>query len=250
MKNIIIANWKMNLDESDSLKLAKEYYNNIKTNRNTEVVIAPSFPMIKEIQKIFSGTDFILSSQDIAAQESGAYTGEVSAKMLKDLGCKYVIIGHSERRSVMGETNEMINKKLNQCFNAGLSPILCIGETLQENKDDKRDYVLVQQLQQALSNVNGLPEKELVIAYEPVWAIGSGQYMEPKDIQLVQSIVKRVIFSLYSEKFYNEKVRLIYGGSVNSINASDFLSEENISGLLVGTASLDSSVFRNIVEQA
>lgn len=250
MKKIIIANWKMNLDEKETIDLAKAYYKNIKPKRNTEVVITPSFPMLKEVQKIFSGTDFILGSQDVAAQESGAYTGEVSSKMLKDLGCKYVVVGHSERRMFMGETNEEINKKLNQCFNMGLSPILCIGETLQENKDDKREYVLVQQLQQALSKVNGLPENELVIAYEPVWAIGSGQYMEAKDIQLIQSIVKRVIFSLYSEKFYNEKVRLIYGGSVNSINANDFLSQENISGLLVATASLDVSAFRNIVEQA
>jgi triosephosphate isomerase (TIM) len=250
MKKIIIANWKMNLDQKETIDLAKSYYKNVKPKRNTEVVIAPSFPMLKEVQKIFSGTNFILGAQDVAAQESGAYTGEVSSRMLKDFGCKYVLVGHSERRLFMNETNEIINKKINQCFNMGLSPILCVGETLQENKDDKREYILVQQLQQALSKVNGLPENELVIAYEPIWAIGSGQFMEAKDLQTIQSIVKRVIFSLYSEKFYNEKVRLIYGGSVNSINANDFLSEENISGLLVATASLESGAFRNIVEQA
>ena len=250
MKKIIIANWKMNLDDKETTNLAKEYYKNIKSKRNVEVVLAPSFPFLKDVKKVISGTSLILGSQDVAAQEKGAYTGEVSSKMLKDLGCKYVVVGHSERRQFMGETNETINKKLNQCFNMGLSPILCIGETLEENKDDKRDYVLVQQLQQALSKVNGLPENELVIAYEPVWAIGSGQYMEPKDMQLIQRVVKRVISSLYSEKFCNEKVRLIYGGSVNSINANDFLTQDNVFGLLVGIASLDAGVFRNIVDQA
>lgn len=249
MKNIIIANWKMKLNEKQSIQLAKEY-RKIKVKRTVEVVVAPSFPMLNEVVGILKGTDLIVGAQNVAVQASGTFTGEVSSEMLSDLGCKYVIVGHSERRTKMNETDEMINKKINQVYHAKMTPILCIGETLEENKIGQRDSVLVRQLQRDLSKVDCLPEKELVIAYEPIWAIGSGQYMEPEEMQIIQRVVKRAISSLYSEKFYDEKVRLIYGGSVNNINAKDFLAQNNVRGLLIATASLEANSFNEIVKQA
>lgn len=249
MKKIIVANWKMNLSFQKTKQLA-ERYRKIKIPKSVEIAVAPSFPFLFEVNRIVKHEGFKLASQNIAAQAEGAYTGEVSGSMLHEIGCQYVIVGHSERRLYVSESDEMINKKVNQCYHNNLIPILCVGESLQENKDGQRDSVLVKQIQRALDKVDGLPENQLVVAYEPVWAIGSGQYVEPEQMQEVQRVIKRAVVSLYSEKFYDEKVRLLYGGSVNSVNAKAFINQPGVDGLLVATASLEAEMFEDIINQA
>ncbi len=250
MKQLLIGNWKMELNEKQSLELAFQMKKRLAKITNIEIAIAPSFVYLKEIKNLLSKSNLQLAGQTVAYAEKGKYTGEVSASTLKEVGCNYVIVGHSERRHKMGETDEMINRKINQVLAQGMIPVLCIGETFEEKKQGQTDSVLVRQLQKALTKVDHLPEKEIVIAYEPVWAIGTGQFMQAEELDSFQRLVKRTIASLYSEKFYQEKVRFLYGGSVNSIIAKDFWISEQVNGLLVGGASLDIEEFYNIALQA
>lgn len=250
MPKYLIANWKMNLLAGSSLELAEKYKQKLKGIKGLELAVAPSALYLDQLGKFFRKTNIKLVAQNVAAQDQGAWTGEVSAKMLKEIGCGYVIVGHSERRHKMGETNEMVNKKINQCFNNGLTPILCIGETEDEKEAGRRNSVLVKQLQTALDKVNGLPENKLLIAYEPVWAIGTGLNMSAAAMFEVERLVKRTLSGLYSEKFYDTEVSLIYGGSVSSINAQEFWNLDFMQGMLVGTASLDAVEFELIAQQA
>ncbi|MFH0779649.1 MAG: triose-phosphate isomerase [Parcubacteria group bacterium] len=246
----LIANWKMNLNEDASLNLAKKYKKRLKGFKNLTIVIAPDLLYLKEIKQDLGKSTIKVCGQNVAAEEKGAYTGEVSAQMLKEIGCDFAIVGHSERRINLNETSELVNKKMNQCYNAGLVPILCVGETMEERLKGQTEAVLTRQLHGALGRVNGLPESDLFIAYEPVWAIGSGKNMDPSEFQAVYRIIKRVLSSLFSEKFYEEKVRLLYGGSVSSINAKDFWIAPHIHGLLVATGSLEMDEMYNIAMQA
>jgi triosephosphate isomerase (TIM) len=249
MKQLLIGNWKMNMQRDASLELAFQLKKRLKKITQLEVVVSPSFPYLHEVNSLLAKSHIKLAGQTVASQDNGSYTGEVSATMLKELGCAYAIVGHSERRHKMGETDEMINKKINQCYHAGLIPVLCIGETYEQKKNGQSDSVLVRQLQYALSKVDGLPENKLVVAYEPVWAIGTGTYMDPAEVSVFQRTIKRTLSSLYSEKFYDSNVRFLYGGSVNSINAKGFWVAEYIDGMLVGGGSLDPEEFYNIAFQ-
>jgi len=239
MKPLIIANWKMNPQE---LKEAKRLFNfvkrGIKKIKNVEIVICPPFVYLPNllIPKTYNQNPK-LGAQDVFWEEKGAFTGEISAKMLKNLGCEYVIVGHSERRK-LGETDEMINKKLKAALKAKLKPILCIGETERERKEGKTFKVLKAQLKATLKNISNakLQTSNLVLAYEPVWAIGTGNPCRPED-------ATKVLFFL--RKF--TKVPILYGGSVNSKNAKDYI-KVGFDGLLVGGASLDSKEFIEIIK--
>jgi triosephosphate isomerase (TIM) len=253
MKKLLIANWKMKLKESDSIDLAKKYIEKLNKSRNVEVIIAPTMLYLSKIASLLKKSNLKLASQNIAVMESGALTGETSAEMVHEAGCKYTLVGHSERRHKMHETDDEINKKINLAYDNGLIPVLCIGETLKDKNDGQRDTVLTIQLRNALSKVDNLPDKQLIIAYEPVWAIsssGSGLLMEAEEMYTVARIVKRVLSSLYSESFYEEKVKLLYGGSINSIIAKDFWNIEILDGLLVGSASLDAQEMSTIALQS
>jgi len=249
MQKILIANWKMNLDVEKSLNLAKQYKKNLRTLKGLELVVAPSIPLIIPIKDIFGSAKISLSGQNVAAFSEGAYTGEVSAKMLKQIGCGYSLVGHSERRQHLVEADEMIHKKIVQSYAAGITPVLCVGESLKEKESGGRDAVIINQLQRALSKVEALPDKEIIIAYEPVWAIGTGVSVEREDLIHVERIIKRALSSLYSENFYNEKVSLLYGGSVNSVNVSVFWGIDKLAGFLVGTSSLEANEFLKIAIQ-
>ena len=252
---LLIANWKMYLNEKKTTTLVSEYIKKFKKLNKVKVIVAPSDLYLSGVSKKLGKTKIKLASQDVASQDKGAYTGEVSASMLHEIGCLYALVGHSERRK-MGETDEQINKKLVQCYHNRIIPILCLGENLEEKIAGQRASVLARQLRNAISKVDGLPENELIIAYEPVWAISSGRSKEvkeivsPEEMYTVSRIIKRDIASLYSEKFYNEKVKLLYGGSVNSIVAKEFWNVDVVGGLLVGGASLDAEEFYNIAFQA
>jgi len=249
MKKVLIANWKMNLLEDASLQLAEKYHKALKKTKNVEIVIAAPFVYLNQLRDLLRKGNISLAAQDVAGQEKGAYTGEVSAAMVKGAGCKYCLVGHSERRQKLGETDALINQKINQCYNVGLTPVLCVGENFTERDGNRSESVIVNQLQAALRDVNGLPESELIIAYEPIWAIGTGKYLEAPHIQPIERVIKRTLGNMFSEKFYDDKVKLLYGGGVNSIIAPHYWNAEFLAGILVGSASLDAEEFGHIAEE-
>lgn len=240
---MLIGNWKMNLNETQSLALAEKLRTKFKKWKGPAIAVAPSFLYLKQVKEILAKTPVVLAGQDVAPTEKGSATGEISGRMLYEIGCRYAIVGHSERRIMLGETNEMILRKINLCYNNGLVPIVCVGETEEQKLAGQTASVLVEQLQSALAKVNGLPENDLIIAYEPVWAVNTEQYLDPAELCSIRLLVKRTIVNIFSESFYNEKVRFIYGGSVSSINAKDYWAADCSDGLLVGAASLDADEF-------
>ncbi|MFH1428065.1 MAG: triose-phosphate isomerase [Patescibacteria group bacterium] len=250
MKNkIIIANWKMKLTLAESVDLAKKYKDKFKNFKQGEVVICPCFLVIDEISKLFRKTKLKVGAQNVFWEESGAYTGEISPNMLKAEGCSYVIVGHSERRKYLLENYEMIHQKVKAVLNIeNMIPIVCIGEDTKDRKTDRRDFVLVDQLQQALGGIDILPNQQIIIAYEPIWAIGSGVAIEPSEAEYAHKIIRLALNDLFEMKVVNENIRIIYGGSISSKNVKGFVGLENLDGLLVGGASLDVNEFFKIAK--
>jgi len=256
MEPLIVANWKMNpITLAEVKNLFNSVKNGIKNIKNAKVVICPPFVYLSNIQYLKSNIK--LGAQDCFWEEKGAFTGEISPLTLKNLGCEYVIIGHSERRK-LGETDEMINKKIKAALSAKLKPILCIGETGEERKQGKTFKVLKNQLKNDLkyliSNIYYL--KSLIIAYEPVWAIGTGNSCEPREAKKVYLFLRKISHQLINSRAsYNSEGicsgsanKLLYGGSVNSENAASYIQEANFQGLLVGGASLNAQEFIKIVK--
>ncbi len=245
MKKLIVANWKMNpLSVKDAVALAKAC-------DKKGVVICPPFPFILSVAKVLHNAT--LGAQDCAWEEGGAYTGEVSAVQLKDCGVKYVIIGHSERRRYFKENNAMVARKIAACVQAGLTPILCVGETQKEKEQGLRDTVIVRQVRGGL---NGLPHpspllgKErgfggsVIIAYEPVWAIGTGVSCAPEQAAQAHRIIRQTMNAKIPH--LAEEIKVIYGGSVDASKAAGFLAQKEIDGLLVGGSSLKPEEFHKI----
>lgn len=246
---IIIANWKMKLMLAESLEMAKKFEEKFKGFNKGEVVVCPSFIILNEIGKMFKKTNLKLGAQNVFFEESGAYTGEISPTMLVEAGCQYVIIGHSERRRFLLENYAMIHQKVKEVLNiADLTPVVCIGEESEERKTDKRDFVLVDQLQQALGGINILESQQIVVAYEPVWAIGSGLAIEPAEAEYAHKIIGLALKDMFGLGVVKNNFRIIYGGSVTSKNVKSFADLENIDGLLVGGASLDPDEFYKIAK--
>ncbi|MCX6796152.1 MAG: triose-phosphate isomerase [Candidatus Falkowbacteria bacterium] len=243
MKNnkgkIILANWKMRLDLKQTRDLAHEMVKKFKNFSNGIVGICPNFISLPDVKKIISGSSLALGAQNVFWEEVGAYTGEISPKMLTEVGCDYVLIGHSERREFLQENYEMIHKKIKVVLSASeITPVICIGENWDERKTDRRNFVLYDQMHQALSGVDLKEDREIIIAYEPIWAIGSGTAIEPEEAQYAHKIIKMTLSDMFGEKIVNKNFKVIYGGSVNGQNAKDFVNLENLDGLLVGGASL------------
>jgi len=241
MKKIIIANWKMRLSYPESLVLAKKLFENCQDNKN-KIVICPGYLALPAVANILKGSLIYLGAQDSAVANSGAYTGEVSPRDLKSLGAKYVILGHSERRSHFHENSAIINDKILAALNNKLIPILCVGEKLTERKLGQTKEVIVDELRRALKGVKLKTEASLIIAYEPVWAIGNGQAIDLLIASEIHEFISQQAF-----KILKKKVAVIYGGSVNAQNASGFLEQPAIAGLLVGTASWKLAEFRKII---
>lgn len=248
-KTYIIANWKMNLLPKDAVFQAKQIVKKYKSkkNNNTEVVICPTFTEIPAIAKIVQSTDIFLGAQDVFWEEKGSYTSGVSAKTLKDYGCKYVIVGHSERRKYQHETNETINLKIKTAFANGLIPILCIGETFAERQAGQKESVLFDQLSSALHEVWLKKNDRLLIAYEPVWVIGSGQAVDPDEAEITQAAIKRSLLEFLPATVVSDNISVLYGGSVNGMNVKNFLTKPSIDGVLVGRASIDVDNFEPII---
>lgn len=241
---LIVANWKMHVSLKRGRELAREI-NNESTITGVEIVICPPFTHLKVVGRQL--TDVRLGAQDVFWEVRGPYTGEISPKTLLELGCTYVIVGHSERRTHLAETDEMINRKIKAAFKAGLVPILCIGEALEQRERGDTLQVISEQLKLDLSGLKEI--KELVISYEPVWAIGTGQPVEPADLEEAARYIRGFIEEKFDPKVAGQ-VRLLYGGSVVAENVLDFLNTDGINGVLVGGASINLTDFMNLIRQS
>jgi len=246
MKKVLIANWKMNLGLKPALSFAKKIKKDLV--KNLQIVLAPTFPYLLPMAKELKNSQIKLAAQDIAAWDKGAYTGEVSGKMLKEVGCSQVIIGHSERRQYLHETDQLINAKIKQALASNLQPIICVGETLEEKKQGQRDTILVQQIKNDLSKIKNLCQRKIIIAYEPIWAIGTGQMVEPTDLEAAYRVIKNSVAKICSSMYFDSKVTFIYGGSIDSKSVEPFLLLPYLQGFLVGGASLDEPEFVKIAK--
>ncbi|MDC0079372.1 triose-phosphate isomerase [Pseudomonadota bacterium] len=238
MSLCLVANWKLNGSKAFNTQWALEFFRNFNGNDFSSLGIAPPSLYIEHLKSVIGDHDIKIGSQNIDLEETGARTGEISASMIKDLGCAFSIIGHSERRLLFYETNQMICQKLIQANNNSIIPILCIGESAEENESNNTYNVLQQQITEALENANEL--SSLVIAYEPVWAIGSGKTPNPEEINSVHEMIKDVVQSRFPKIGLKS---VLYGGSVNYNNASSLFEQKNIDGALIGGASLDGREF-------
>ena len=238
MSLCLVANWKLNGSKEFNTQWALEFFRNFNGKNFSYLGVAPPSIYIDHIKALLAGQEIKIGSQNIDLEQSGARTGEISASMIKDLGCSFSIIGHSERRLLFQETNQMIGQKLIQANNNSIIPILCIGESAEENQSNNTHNVLEQQIVEALGNANEL--SSLIIAYEPVWAIGSGKTPNPEQINSIHEMIKDVVQSRFP-KIGLESV--LYGGSVNLENAISLFGQKNVDGALIGGASLDGREF-------
>ncbi|SET74609.1 triosephosphate isomerase [Natronincola peptidivorans] len=242
---IIAGNWKMHNTTEEALKLVKELKSE-SGKTDVKIVICCPFTVLSEVSKEIKGSSIKLGAQNMHWEDQGAYTGEISADMLKEQGVEYVIIGHSERRQYFNETDETVNKKVKKALEKDLIPILCVGETLEERETEKTYEVVKAQTIKALDNVSEEKMKKIVIAYEPVWAIGTGKTASAEDANAVIAYIREVIKEKYSEEV-SEIVPIQYGGSVKAVNAAEIMNQEDIDGALVGGASLKAEEFLAIV---
>lgn len=248
MKKLIIANWKCN---PETLKEAQKMFLALKAgtkNDKAEVVVCPPFIYLTEAKKVFGNGTIKIGSQNCFWENKGAFTGEVSPTMLGNLGVRYVILGHSERVTIMGETNDMTAKKVKATLAAGLTPVVCIGETLEERNKSITFQIIEKELKESLKSIKKQQAEEIVVAYEPLWAISTNQGMvcTPDDALTVALYIKKLMGEIYGRKA-KESVKVLYGGSVGLDNANSYLENEAIDGLLVGGASLNIKEFLSIV---
>jgi triosephosphate isomerase len=250
-KTIIAGNWKMFKTITEAIELA----NGLKRElfqidySNMEVVLCPPFTALVEVSEVLADSGIQLGAQDCYWQDEGAFTGEISCKMLKDAGCKFVIVGHSERRQFFGETNESVNKKLKAALGHGLTPIVCVGETLSERERGLSFGVLDDHLIKGLKDISGEEVKKIVIAYEPVWAIGTGKTATPEEAQASQKYIRDLLIKMYN-KDIADNTRIQYGGSVKPDNIVALMQGQDVDGALVGGASLQVESFGEIVKKA
>ncbi|HEX9896690.1 MAG TPA: triose-phosphate isomerase [Dehalococcoidales bacterium] len=241
----VAGNWKMNTTLNEGIKLVAEMRPGIESTQNIEVALCPPFISLTVIHNLLSGSKIKLGAQNLFYEEKGAFTGEISPMMLAGL-CEYVILGHSERRQYFGETSEIVSRKVNSAIKAGLKPILCIGENLTEFEAGKTEEIVTGQLLKSLAGVD--PSPGLVIAYEPVWAIGTGKAATGERANEVISLIRQTITGLYDKNFAYG-LRILYGGSVTGDNIAEFVGQAEIDGALVGGASLKTDQFISIVRK-
>ncbi|MFH1610866.1 MAG: triose-phosphate isomerase [Patescibacteria group bacterium] len=257
MKKIyLIANWKMQLNKSDSVRLAVEVCKSASAtnsfcataDKNLEVVLCPSYVHLSNVARKIKNSGIKLGAQNAFYHDKGSYTGEVSPSQLKELEVDYVIIGHSERREYLNETDEDVNRKVKITLENNLVPIICVGETMQEKQDEKADIVIIKQINKALQDIELKDNQKLIIAYEPVWVIGTGKAVDPKEAEHAIEVIKYNLMEHFSEEIIDKHISIVYGGSVNADNINDFLKIDLIEGALVGGASLSADKFIPIIK--
>jgi triosephosphate isomerase (TIM) len=243
---IIVGNWKMHKTTAEAVTLVKALKESTASVQDIDIGVAPPFTALMAVAEALRGSAIFVAAQNLHWEAQGAYTGEISAAMLTDVGCTRVIIGHSERRQYFAETDATVNRKLKAALNAELEPILCIGETLEQREGNATFGVLEQQLRQGLSDIAAEGMQRLVLAYEPIWAIGTGKTASPAQAQEVHAFIRGLLGDLYGKALADE-VRIQYGGSVNAGNVQTLLTQPDVDGALVGGASLEASAFAQIV---
>ena len=246
-KKIVAGNWKMNTNISEGISLAIKIRElSSQFNENVEVITIPPFTHITEISNIFSDTNIKIGAQNCASENNGAFTGEISAEMIKSFGVEYTIIGHSERRAYYSETNEILNKKINLCLKNKLTPIYCCGENLDQRETNNHFNIVKTQISEGLFSLSKKDFEKIIIAYEPVWAIGTGVTATPDQAQEIHEFIRNLI----SEKYGTEtaqNVSILYGGSVKPSNANEIFNKKDVDGGLIGGAALNAEDFMKII---
>ena len=248
-KRVVTGNWKMFKTREEAQATVREVVGLVGNIQNVDIVVCPPFTALGAVEEILTGSVVQLGAQNVHWQDEGAFTGEVSVSMLADYGCSHVIIGHSERRHYFQESDEVIQDKLEKVFSTELIPILCIGESLEAREADRVQEVIPSQLERALRELTDPQTSRIIIAYEPVWAIGTGRTATPELAEKVHFLIRSWL-SDHSSVGVADQVRILYGGSVTPENADQLIEQENIDGFLVGGASLDAQSFAKIVQQS
>ena len=246
-KPMIAGNWKMYNDVNEAVSLVNGIKRAVYDVENVEVVVIPPFVDLSDVGEMLTESNISLGAQNCFWEEEGAFTGEVSPKMLKSVGCRYVVIGHSERRKFFCETDDTVNSRIKAVINSGLIPIMCVGETLEEREAGKTMEVVKTQVTGGLKGLDEVAIDSLIIAYEPVWAIGTGKTATPDQAQEVHGMIRSLVGELYSDSLADSK-RILYGGSVKPSNIEELMKEEDIDGGLIGGASLKSEDFVDIIK--
>jgi triosephosphate isomerase len=250
-KPFVAGNWKMNTDSQSGLELVKALNEGFTPDMSEKVNVAviPPFVYLQNIIEAAKTGKVAVGAQDVYFESNGAFTGEISVEMLKDIGCNYALCGHSERRHVIGETDEIINKKVHACISGGLLVILCVGETLEQRESEKTEEIIKTQLENGLAGLNADKVSAVTIAYEPVWAIGTGLTATPEQAQGVHKFIREQLTEMYEKKTADDII-IQYGGSVKPGNAAELMNKEDIDGVLVGGASLKADDFLAIIKAA
>ena len=250
MRKVIIAgNWKLNKTSREAMILVEELKREVVDVQGVDIVVCPPFTALESVSEALTETNIATGAQNLYWADSGAFTGEVSAPMLKDFGVQYVIIGHSERRQYFGETNETVNKRLRAALNHALTPIVCVGENLAERESNKTFDVIKNHCEGSLSGLTAEEVAKIVLAYEPVWAIGTGKTATPQQAQEVHAFIRQLLGKMFGAEAA-QRVRIQYGGSVTPENIASLIVQPDIDGALVGGASLKAASFAAIVKSA
>ncbi len=250
MRKLFIAgNWKMNTDAKSASALALGLAKALDASvyKAVDVAVCPPFVYLQDVANALAGSKISLGAQNVYFEDNGAFTGETSCAMLKDLCCEYVILGHSERRHVLGETDALINKKMHKALASGLKPIFAVGELLAQRESNETDKVVKTQIEKGLAGITAEQMKDVTIAYEPVWAIGTGKTATPEQAQEVHAAIRALILKMYNKNIA-DAVRIQYGGSAKPSNAAELLGKQDVDGLLVGGASLKVEDFAGIIK--
>jgi len=245
-RTVIAGNWKMYKTQSEASDFVKALQAEVEGYREVDVVVCPTYTCLSTVNGLLQDSIIQLGAQDVYWEEEGAYTGQISTAMLRDCGCRYVILGHSERRQYFGETDESVNKKLRKVLETDLIPILCVGETLEERDSGRVSEVVLGQLNRAMDCLTENDLSRIIIAYEPVWAIGTGRTATPEVAEEVHSMIRQWLGESYSEVL-SSRTRILYGGSVKPGNVVELMAQPDLDGALVGGASLDAQTFAKIV---
>ena len=250
-KPFVAGNWKMNTNSRTSVELADRLASgSVETaGHSVTVAVFPPFVYLKTVGDALNGSSIAIGAQDVYFESDGAFTGEISIAMLKDIGCNYCLCGHSERRHVIGETDELINKKVSAAISGGLLPVLCVGELLEEREAGQTEEVVTRHIEKGLAGLSDEKLEAVTIAYEPVWAIGTGLTATPQQAQESHDFIRKLLGRMYNERLASE-TRILYGGSVKPDNAADLMGQEDVDGLLVGGASLKADDFLAIIRAA
>ena len=247
-KPLMAGNWKMNKTIPEAVAMVKELKGKIADVKDVDVLLCPVFTALYPVANEVKGSNINVGAQDLFWEAKGAFTGEVAPNMITDAGCSYVIIGHSERRQYFGETNDTVNKKIKAALASGLIPVVCVGETLKEREDNVTFKVIESQVREGIKDLSKEEAAKVVIAYEPVWAIGTGKTATPDQAQEVHAFIRKVYGEMYGD--VAEGTRILYGGSVKPSNVSELMKKEDIDGGLVGGASLKAEDFEALVKFA